>query len=84
MLSVDDTIACASCHGPAFGFSDGKQFSEGVGKKKGGRNAPTVLNAAYFTTQFWDGRAPSLEKQAEGPVQNPVEMAHTLAGVEKN
>ncbi len=82
-LSVDDTLACAGCHSPVFGFSDGKQFSEGVGKKKGGRNAPTVLNAAYFTTQFWDGRAPSLEKQAEGPVQNPVEMAHTLARVEK-
>ena len=83
ILSVDNTVACATCHHPDFGFTDGKQFSEGVGGQKGGRNAPTVLNAAYYTTQFWDGRAPSLEKQAEGPVENPVEMAHTLEGVEK-
>src|SRR3990172_8214303 len=82
-LSVDNTVACASCHHPDFGFSDGKQFSEGVQGKKGGRNAPTVFNAAYYTVQFWDGRAPSLEEQAAGPMQNPVEMAHTLAGVEQ-
>src|SRR3972149_5422219 len=45
--------------------------------------APPVFNAAYYTVQFWDGRAPSLEEQAAGPMQNPVEMAHTLAGVEQ-
>ncbi len=83
ILSVDNTIACASCHGPASGFADPKPFSAGVGGKTGGRNAPTVLNAAYNALQFWDGRAPSLEKQAEGPVQNPVEMANTLPAVEK-
>ena len=83
ILSVDNTVSCASCHSPAFGFADPKQFSEGVKKQKGGRNAPTVLNAAHNGLQFWDGRAPSLEKQAEGPVQNPVEMAHTLQDVEK-
>ncbi len=83
MLSVDDTVACSSCHHPDFGFSDGKQVSEGVNGQKGGRNAPTVFNSAYYATQFWDGRASNLEKQAEGPVQNPIEMAHTLEGVEK-
>ena len=83
MLSVDDTVACASCHHPDFGFTDGKPVSEGVNGQKGGRNAPTVFNVAYFATQFWDGRAPNLEKQAEGPVQNPIEMAHTLEGVEQ-
>lgn len=83
ILSVDKTVSCASCHHPDFGFSDGKSVSEGVEGKTGTRNSPTVINAAYFTTQFWDGRAPSLEKQAEGPVQNPVEMAHTLEGVER-
>ncbi|MBI3694193.1 MAG: cytochrome-c peroxidase [Acidobacteria bacterium] len=82
-LSVDNTVSCASCHGPEHGFTDGKSFSEGVKGQKGGRNAPTVFNAAYFTLQFWDGRAPSLEKQAEGPMQNPIEMAHTPQGVEK-
>lgn len=81
-LSVDNTVSCATCHGPEQGFSDGKPVSNGVQNKTGTRNSPTVLNSAYFEVQFWDGRAPSLEKQAEGPVQNPVEMAHTLKGVE--
>ncbi|MBI3661459.1 MAG: c-type cytochrome [Acidobacteria bacterium] len=83
IFSVDNTIACASCHHPDKGFADDGAFSKGVQGKLGGRNSPTVFNAAYYTLQFWDGRAPSLEKQAEGPVQNPVEMAHTLAGVEQ-
>ena len=83
LLSVDHTVACASCHDPQFGFSDGKPVSEGVNGQKGGRNAPTVLNAAYYTTQFWDGRAATLEEQAAGPVQNPIEMAHTLESVEE-
>ena len=64
-------------------FSDGQPTSTGVGGQIGGRNAPTVINSAYSTTQFWDGRSPSLENQAEGPVQNPIEMAHTLEAVEK-
>lgn len=84
VLSVDGTIACATCHSPEFGFSDGKPVSEGVENQKGGRNAPTIFNAAYYTAQFWDGRAPNLEKQAEGPMQNPIEMGHTLEGIEKN
>ena len=82
-LSVDDTVSCASCHHPDFGYSDGQATSTGVGGQMGGRNSPTVINSAYSTTQFWDGRSPSLENQAEGPVQNPIEMAHTLEGVEK-
>ncbi len=82
VLSVDGTVSCATCHGPEHGFSDGKRVSNGVQNQTGTRNSPTVLNSAYFDLQFWDGRAPSLEKQAEGPVQNPVEMAHTLKGVE--
>ncbi|HVO63535.1 MAG TPA: cytochrome c peroxidase [Terriglobales bacterium] len=81
-LSLDSTVSCASCHGPEHGFTDGKPVSNGVENKTGSRNSPTVLNSAYFDVQFWDGRAPSLEKQAEGPVQNPVEMAFTLKGVE--
>ncbi len=80
-LSVDNTIACASCHDPEAGFADPNQFSEGVNGQLGGRQAPPVMNAAYFTTQFWDGRAASLEEQAGGPVENPVEMAFTHEGV---
>jgi cytochrome c peroxidase len=80
-LSSDQTISCASCHMPAVAFADGRRVSTGVGGKQGVRNSPTVLNSAYYTLQFWDGRAGSLEKQSEGPVANPVEMAHSLHGV---
>lgn len=83
ILSVDKTVSCATCHSPEYGFADPKPVSEGVGKKTGTRNSPTVINSAYSKLQFWDGRAPSLEKQAEGPVANPVEMANTLAVVEQ-
>jgi len=82
-LSADDTVSCATCHHPDAGFADPKPVSIGVGGKTGTRNSPTVINAAYYTTQFWDGREPTLEKQAEGPVQNPVEMAHTLDSMVK-
>jgi cytochrome c peroxidase len=81
VLSLDKSISCASCHSPSAGFADPRPVSEGVGGKKGSRNSPTVINSAYSDLQFWDGRAPSLEKQAEGPVANPVEMAHSLNGV---
>jgi cytochrome c peroxidase len=80
-LSVDNTVSCATCHSPAMGFTDDKPVSNGVQNKTGTRSAPTVINSAYSTLQFWDGRAPSLEAQAAGPMANPVEMAHTLPGV---
>ena len=82
-LSSDGTVSCATCHDPRMGFADHDPVSTGVQGKKGTRNSNTVINSAYNKLQFWDGRAPSLEKQAEGPVQNPVEMGHTLSGVEK-
>ncbi len=82
-LSKDNTVSCASCHVPAAGFADPHQFSLGVGGKQGGRNAPPALNAAYNQVQFWDGRAGSLEEQALGPIQNPIEMAETLENVVK-
>ncbi len=80
-LSIDKSVSCATCHDPGHGFAYPGDVSTGVGGKKGTRNAPTIINAAYYTTQFWDGRENTLEKQAEGPVRNPVEMAHSLAGV---
>ena len=81
MLSVDGTLSCASCHNPRKGFADDRAISPGVSGKTGKRNAPTVHNAAYNGLQFWDGRAPTLEEQASGPMMNPVEMAHTAEGV---
>jgi cytochrome c peroxidase len=74
-LSRDQDLSCNSCHDlNAYGV-DGRQFSVGTKKQLGGRNAPTVYNAALHLTQFWDGRAPTVEEQAKGPVLNPVEMA---------
>jgi len=73
-LSSDGSLSCASCHNPGLGFSDGRRHSAGFGGKFGTRNAPTVLNAAYYPVQFWDGRAPTLEEQAGGPIANPIEM----------
>jgi cytochrome c peroxidase len=83
ILSVDNSVSCATCHNPDLAFGDPKPVSIGVGHKFGVRNSPTVLNSVYYSLQFWDGRAASLEKQAEGPVQNQVEMAHSLRGVEE-
>lgn len=76
-LSGDNTISCSSCHNPETGFADPRKVSLGVGGKAGKRNAPTVLNAAYWSKQFWDGRASSLEEQAAGPISNDLEMSHT-------
>jgi cytochrome c peroxidase len=73
-VSKDNTVSCASCHDPAKGWTDNLKTSVGIGGQKGGRNAPTVLNTVYGRTMFWDGRAPSLEGQAQGPIQNKIEM----------
>ena len=78
MLSRDGTVACFSCHDTKRGAgADGRPFSKGIGGQLGGRNAPTVFNAAFQAFQFWDGRARSLEDQALGPIANPVEMGST-------
>jgi cytochrome c peroxidase len=74
-LSKDNTLSCASCHDLAKGGCDQAQYSTGVGKQVGGINSPTVLNSAFQFIMFWDGRAPTLEAQADGPVNNPIEMA---------
>jgi cytochrome c peroxidase len=76
-LSKDNTISCATCHNPAMGWSDAGPTSTGIGGQKGGRRSPPVSNAVYAPLQFWDGRAPTLEEQAKGPVENPVEMGNT-------
>jgi cytochrome c peroxidase len=73
-LSVDGTVACASCHNPDRAFTDGRPASVGVQGRIGQRNAPTVLNAVYNKAQFWDGRAKTLEDQAGFPITNPSEM----------
>ncbi len=76
-LSRDGTVSCATCHDPNKGWTDQAPVSTGIRGQKGTRSAPTVLNAAYMDVQFWDGRAASLEEQAKGPIENPVEMGFT-------
>lgn len=75
-LSADTTVACATCHNPEKGWTDQAPVSTGIKGQKGGRSAPTVLNTVYGRLMFWDGRAPSLEGQSQGPPLNPIEMGN--------
>ena len=74
ILSKDRTISCASCHKPGFAFADSSRVSMGVAGKKGVRNTPSAMNVLLQQFFFWDGRAKTLEEQALGPIENPVEM----------
>ncbi len=76
-LSADNTVSCATCHNPALGWSDEGPTSKGIRGQLGGRRSPPVSNSAYSPLQFWDGRSPSLEDQAKGPIQNPIEMGNS-------
>lgn len=76
-LSSDNTISCASCHHPDEGYGKHTKFGVGVRDQMGGRNSPISYNRILSSLQFWDGRAESLEAQAVGPIQNPIEMGNT-------
>lgn len=76
-LSADGTVSCASCHHPQEGFSRHTATGVGISGQKGGRNSPSSYNRILSDAQFWDGRAESLEAQAIGPIQNPIEMGYT-------
>ncbi len=74
-LSSTGTVSCNSCHNVMGTGTDNRKFSQGVnGQLDTSRSTPTVFNAAFLSVQFWDGRAPSLEAQAKGPILNPKEM----------
>jgi cytochrome c peroxidase len=73
-FSSTGTVSCNTCHNLMLGGDDGRATSMGVHGLTGSRNAPTVWNAAFHPSQFWDGRAASLEEQAKGPVVASVEM----------
>jgi len=83
-LSPKGNNSCNSCHNLSTYGVDNQQFSSGDEGEKGGRNSPTVLNAALEFVQFWDGRSPDVEDQAGGPIMNPVEMnMHSKEDLEK-
>ncbi|GJE53187.1 Cytochrome c551 peroxidase [Methylobacterium tardum] len=73
-LSGKQNLSCASCHNPSFGFEVPVAGAIGATNKPLPRKAPTVLNAAWIPTLFWDGRAPNLELQAMGPITAEGEM----------
>jgi len=81
ILSVDNTIACASCHQPAHGFAGPDARAQGIRGQRTTRRAPTLFNRAYGTSFFWDGRADTLEDQALRPIEDAAEMGSTVAGV---
>lgn len=76
-LSANNTISCATCHHPQEGFSRHTATGVGINNQMGGRNSPVSYNRILSDKQFWDGRAGSLEDQAIGPIQNPIEMGNT-------
>lgn len=79
VLSRSRVISCNSCHVVGAAGIDGRDVAIGEGARTGPRNSPTVFNAAFLASQFWDGRAPTLEEQAKGPIQAHVEMDLTPA-----
>lgn len=82
-LSESHAISCNSCHVVGMGGVDEQEKSIGHHWQRGGRNAPTVLNAVFNVAQFWDGRAADLRAQAGGPMVNPAEMASSETHVVK-
>ena len=78
-LSRDRNLSCSSCHNPSFGWEVPFAKAIGAGGKPLGRHAPTALNQAWSKNLFWDGRAPTLEAQARGPIEAPAEMDLPLA-----
>ena len=82
-LSRDGNMACASCHNPALGWSDGLPTARGFKSQVLGRATPTVVNTGYNKLQMWDGRKATLEDQAMGPMSADVEMNADITAVFK-
>lgn len=79
ILSADGTVACASCHDPAWGFSDGQARATGINGQTLQRSAPSLWNVGFLDTLLWDGSKTSLEEQMQGPLYSPMEMGNTPA-----
>ncbi|MEY4234681.1 MAG: hypothetical protein RL635_1648, partial [Chloroflexota bacterium] len=79
-LSTNNQLACASCHNPALGFTDGQPLAQGSVTLT--RNTPALYGVAYSQNLFWDGRATTLEEQSLTPLTNVTEMAVQPAQLE--
>ncbi len=83
ILSIDQSVSCASCHIPDFAFADTSSRSPGVNNNYTERNTPSVMYLVDKKHFFWDGRAKSFEEQALGPIASPKEMGLPLDEAEK-
>ncbi|MCR9145012.1 MAG: c-type cytochrome [bacterium] len=79
LLSGTNSLSCATCHNPGLAWTDGLPTAVGMDMAILDRNTPTIVNTAFASSQFWDGRAKTLEEQALGPLTSPNEMAENLA-----
>lgn len=77
-LSGNNKLSCVSCHATGAGYGDNRPTFVGFEGHQGARNSPTIINSGYYTSNFWDGRAGSLEEQALGPIQSQFEMNQNL------
>ncbi len=82
-LSANNRMTCATCHNHTMGFSNAQRNAAGVTGQRGERNVPTIYGSLWQRETFWDGRAKSLEEQALGPIENPIEMNESLPNVIK-
>ncbi len=78
ILSVDDTVSCASCHRPEAGFASPEPLPAGVQGRRALRHAPSLFNRGYGRSQRWDGRTPTLDEQVLLPIHDPNEMGLPL------
>jgi cytochrome c peroxidase len=76
-FSRDGATSCATCHDPRRAFADGRPVAVGAAGGVGRRNVPALLNRAWGTSFFWDGRAVTLEQQTLQPILNPIEIGAT-------
>lgn len=78
ILSVDRSVACASCHDPAHGMASPTASSTGVNGARTPRNAPAIVNRALGESFMWDGRVATLEEQVLQPIENELEMGQPV------
>lgn len=78
-LSAPGTIACATCHAPARGWTDGRPRA--LGLAQGDRNTPTLLDVAQHRWFSWDGKADSVWSQSLKALVDPREMGASAAQV---
>lgn len=82
-LSGDGTMSCATCHNPETGYSDGLSISLSYPTTKNWRHSSSLINLAYNSMFFWDGRASTLEEQALFPMMSAFEMNQNLDYIEE-